>query len=399
MICIEVFFPNFDFSSLDRDGNQHDVPMPSQIISALLSTGGAEKDPQFYSALNTLVESNPEILYSGSVGRKRIPLQFFYRILKDQDSGSSRKNSIDSSVFLEGATARGISGFASKDDSQVFNNSIFYVYDCHDDSLVDVLQHYASLVGYVGSSTSAAIMRVYQIESIDDIDAPIHLKPWSIPPKNIHDYPRVICPLPGYVDCMIDRYSSTSNNKYINSFSHEVSYFSQYRVGDSSVLTLSVHPDDKWQEKCMSFTSLTGSRIIPHLLKNGKLFAVTFVDPKDTTPENISDFSDIFGTPNPYDNDMIVYPYFKGHGVWSVEGYVGDRNALVAKAKVMSDVRDSTGVGFEHFEVNLSPNHYSPNKRSGYGCWDVEVVFDDDYKDVPGAIVIDGFWALRSSSW
>lgn len=404
MICIEVQFPCGDFSCEDNHGKQLDFPFPTQVVSAFMSTGGAERDEKLRYALRSLEGVPPRILYSGSVGRKRVPVKLGYAMLSDTVS-TAKSSGIDVTSWLAGTTQRGVKSFVGKDDAAVFDKSIFYVFDIEDTTtigastvdIVDVLQHYSGQIGFVGSADSPAVVRVYSVDSVHGLDASVTLTPWEVPPRDKRLATFVDCPDVDYVDSMVSRYRSKRNNAYSTSGVCTVAYTASAKVGNVETMTFGFTPVDKWASVCADIADTYGVQIIPHVIRERSMWAMTIVNASHMTADVMSEIMARFDGVHMVDNVHMLEPYCATGAVWSMEGFVGNVNALLARASIMADVRDCTGVGFEDFEVVLSPAHYSPHRISGQGCWDVKVVFDRERvpDGVSGPIVLAGWQAIR----
>lgn len=426
MICIEVQFPCGDFSCEDNHGKQLDFPFPTHVVSAFMSTGGAERDEKLRYALRSLESVPPRILYSGSVGRKRVPVKLGHAMLSDTVS-TAKSSGIDVTSWLAGTTQRGVKSFVGKDDAVVFDKSIFYVFDIEGTTtigastvdIVDVLQHYSGQIGFIGAADSPAVVRVYSVDSVHGLDASVTLTPWEIPPRDKRLATFVDCPDVDYVDSMVSRYRSKRNNAYSTAGVCAVAYTASAKVGNVETVTLGFTPVDKWASVCADIADTYGVQIIPHVIRDTLLWAITIVNPADGdnsgTPDSgnnpnssvdssdtlstttLSSIMDYFDDVYMVDNVRLLEPYCTTGFEWVYEGFVGNVNNVLARASIMADVRDCTGAGFEDFEVVLSPAHYSPHRISGRGCWDVKVVFDRERvpDGVSGPIVLAGWQAIR----
>lgn len=377
--------------------------MPTQIISAFLSTG-RDNDTDFLNFLKAL--GTPVIIADTPRAKKRIALTNAIGRPNEKIRNHAKNYGIDVSKIMDNAVEKGVKFFKGYDDAHIIENTITYAYELspileqnthlNTDNIIEYVQYAADQFGYLGRSNSPVVVNVSIVDNLPR-DGRQHFVAIDKPfggASIVMDIPN-----DNYVDVMVERYSSYRNNDFMSHAVSPVYYVSTGRKTEENsdaILSIGFSPIVKWGNKITEFTEKLNNgkkeeehiKVVPHILKNNKMWAISANVPDDMLEEYMQLCVDVFGD-NIYNADNAPVGLFNSKSKkWrSHVPIFGERNGVLVQAKVMSDVRKATGLDFDSFNVSISPALYNVKNNPGRGnvMWDIEVDFDEE---IPGMIFI-----------
>lgn len=364
-VIIEVSFPLKDFSSSNGRGDSEKIPSPSQILSALLSTGEG-KNEHVMETLEALETVHPIVCMSMPKGKVTSPVT---SVIKQRNSSSAPASTgVSGQLIYEGNLNKGIKGFISAPDSVVHDNSIFYCYDI-DESHIPLLQRLSEMVGFLGKATSPTVVKCYS-DTLDNIlSADKSLKSYF--PNLTKGFKSVgfssNVPNVGYCRHMEEKYYS--KDAFYSSMAKEV-FYTPFDVNDFESVSFAVSgkfPLRTVETIWKQHGGIVYAKKMPSAIRTkNNYFSSVYVK---CNTDDIDKASDIVSTLEALSTVEIEESYydarefFGSSTIW--ESFLPieiSKNSVIAQAKIMAEISRQTGLNFSDFNVefDLTESSTSP---------------------------------------
>lgn len=368
MLVVQVSFPLKSFTSGNGQGESAKIPSPAQIISAFLSTG-LGSDENIMRTLQTLETITPIVVCAKDSGELKNPT---VSIVKHNTGSAPLSTGVAGHLFYEGNLSRGIKGFDTPVNARIHDGKIAYCYRLADASTVqahvDTLQALCGQIGFLGKSSSPVIVECFAstVNSVAKaIDGSIVYYPQTGSSSLVASSPAFFTttvPHIGYTQFMESRYGT--RDTFYSGMTYDCVYASFVELPYSTGETLSVYgnfPSQTVDVLHKEFGAKVYPKFIPERIRTKqRFFSTLVVDTCSQDVDIIAGIVDKLETLSSTELDVSNYKaqeYFvPATNFVSVIPVSTSKNSIVAQAEVMASISEQTGLGFEDFSVELSPD-------------------------------------------
>lgn len=358
-VIIEVSFPLKDFSSSNGRGDSEKIPSPSQILSALLSTGEGRNE-SVMETLEALETVHPIVCMSAPKGKVVSPVT---SVIKQRNSSSAPASTgVSGQLIYEGNLNKGIKGFISTPDSVVHDNSIFYCYDI-DESHIPLLQRLSAMVGFLGKATSPTVVKCYS-DTLDNIlSADKSLKSYF--PSFTKGFKSVgfvsNVPNVGYCRHMEAKYYS--KDAFYSSMAKEV-FYTPFDVNDFESVSFAVSgkfPLRTVETIWKQCGAIVYAKKMPSIIRTkSNYFSSVYVKCNTTDVDTVGDIVSTLEALSTVEIEESYYDareFFGSSSIWeSFLPIKTSKNSVIAQAKIMAEISRQTGLNFSDFNVEFTPS-------------------------------------------